>query len=118
MNIFNRILAIFVFFFLILVSSSLLLITTGALDPQQWVPTPWDQILIPFTQLDTSQGLLVVSICFGVSILSVLFLLIELRPTVAGVFGCSFVNGGVKTCHWGGAKAGQLIRVLASAVRA
>ena len=62
-----------------------MLITTGALDPQQWVPTPWDQILIPFTQLDTSHGLLVVSICFGVSILSVLFLLIELRPPSAKV---------------------------------
>lgn len=73
-------LAIFGFFFLLFGSSSILLITTGALDPQQWVPTPWDQVLIPFTQLDTSHGLSVVGICLGVSIISVVFLLIELRP--------------------------------------
>jgi len=85
MNLFNRILVIFGLLFLLIGSSSLLLITIGLLNPQEWVPAPWHQILTPFTQLDPSNGwtvtnrLTVVSICFGFVIVSVLLLFMELR---------------------------------------
>lgn len=65
--------------FLILGSSTLLLITLGIIAPQDWLPAPWHEVLVPFTQLDTSQGLSVVGICLGVLIVGMLLLFVELR---------------------------------------
>lgn len=65
--------------FLILGGSTLLLITIGIIAPQDWLPAPWHEVLIPFTQLGASQGLSVVSICLGVLIVGMLLLFIELR---------------------------------------
>lgn len=85
MNTFNRILAVFGLLLLLLGCTSLLLITIGLLDPQEWVPPPWHQILTPFTQLDPANGwtvinrLTVVSICLGIVIASALLLFMELR---------------------------------------
>ena len=85
MNAFNRILVLFGLLFLLIGSGSLLLITIGLLNPQEWVPAPWHQILTPFTQLDPVNGwtvvnrLTVVGICVVLVIASVLLLLMELR---------------------------------------
>jgi hypothetical protein len=79
MHIFNRIMMTIGSLCLVLGSSTLFLITIGIIVPQDWLPAPWHEVLVPFTQLDTSQGLSVVSICLGVLIVGMLLLFVELR---------------------------------------
>ena len=80
MNVFNRLMVIIGLLLLLVGSSSLLMITTGGLDPQQWLSAPWDQVFSPFTQLEASTWWNVVGICLGVFLLSLLILVMELTP--------------------------------------
>lgn len=64
---------------LVLGSSTLFLITIGINAPQDWLPAPGHEVLVPFTQLDRSQRLSVISICLGVLIVGMLLVFVELR---------------------------------------
>jgi hypothetical protein len=79
MHIFNRIMMTIGSLCLVLGSSTLFLITIGINAPQDWLPAPWHEVLVPFTQLDRSQRLSVISICLGVLIVGMLLVFVELR---------------------------------------
>ena len=79
MNIFNRIVVIVGSIFIIIGSVILFLITVGLGNPQEWLPAPWHEIFIPFTQLNPSRGWSVIGICLGGVIMGVLLLWLELR---------------------------------------
>lgn len=79
MNIFNRIMVIIGSICLVLGSGSLLLITTGVVDPQEWLPAPWHEVFTPFTQLNPAHGWSVLGMCLGGSLVGVLLLWLELR---------------------------------------
>ncbi|WP_447968507.1 alkaline shock response membrane anchor protein AmaP [Nitrospira sp. M1] len=80
MNTLNRILVIFGALVLLLIIGTIVLVSTHMITPQQLLPSPWDHTLTPFTQMESSTWWGVLAIGTGVSLVSLLLLLIELRP--------------------------------------
>lgn len=80
MNIFNRVLVIIGILLLGLGCSTILLITLGMWDPQQMMPSPWQQVFTPLTQLEGTNWWSVVGVCVGLLCLGVCLLFVELVP--------------------------------------
>ena len=66
--------------FLVMGSGSLFLFTIGVMDPQEWLSSPWNEVLIPFTQLDPSRGWSVIGLCLSGLSVGLLLFFLEVRP--------------------------------------
>ncbi len=80
MNIFNRVLVIIGILLLGLGCSTILLMTLGMWDPQQMMPSPWEQVFTPLTQLEGTNWWSVVGVCVGLLCLGLCLLFVELVP--------------------------------------
>ncbi|GJL54852.1 MAG: hypothetical protein NPIRA02_19840 [Nitrospirales bacterium] len=80
MNTLNRILVIFGALILLLIIGTIVLVSTHMSTPQQLLPSPWDQTLTPFTQMESSTWWAIIASGISTALATLLLLLMELRP--------------------------------------